>query len=80
MLKAKRGDAAIMNKQVVLWVIKNSRFLSRSEFTFSTPVDSSPMALQYTSRKWHEFVKEFNRELSKMKTDGRINDILSDYR
>ena len=80
MLKAKRGDAAIMNKQVALWVIKNSRFLSRSGFTFSTPVDSSRLALQYTSRKWHEFVKDFNRELSKMKTDGRINDILSDYR
>lgn len=80
MLDAERGDAAVMNKRVALWVMKNSRSLSPSGFTFSSPVDSSRLALLYTSPEWHEFVKDFNRELSKMKTDGRINGILSDYR
>ena len=80
MLDAERGDAAIMNKRVALWVMKNSRSLSSSDFTFSSPVDSSRMALLYTRPEWHGFVKDFNRELSKMKIDGRINGILSDYR
>jgi polar amino acid transport system substrate-binding protein len=80
MLKAERGDAAVMNKRVALWVMKNSRFLSQSEFSFSNPVDSSPMALQYTSRKWHGFIRNFNCELSKMKADGRVKEILAGYK
>jgi len=79
MLKGERGDAAVMNKRVALWVMKNSRFLSRSGFSFSSPVDSSPMALQYFSPEWHAFIRGFNRELAEMKADGRIKEILADY-
>ncbi|MGM0644597.1 MAG: substrate-binding periplasmic protein [Thermodesulfobacteriota bacterium] len=80
MLKGKRGDAAVMNKLVALWTLKRHRSLSGSDFTFSKPIDSSGLALMYTDTKWHGFIKDFNRELSRLKADGRATEILNHYK
>lgn len=80
MLLASRGDAAIMNKAVALWVIKQNRNLDQRVFRFSKPVDASYIALLCLDKKWLPFIKYFNEKLSQLKSSGTISNILGKYK
>jgi polar amino acid transport system substrate-binding protein len=75
-----RHDAAIMNKQVALWLIKTTeRFQGRFAFS-EKAVDSVGYRIMFTTlRDWAPFVRNFNRELSRMKHDGSLDRIMAPY-
>jgi polar amino acid transport system substrate-binding protein len=79
MLIAARGDAAIMNKNVALWVIKENEELEVKDFRFSKPVDASQIAMLCRDKKWLPFIESFNRELSIFKSSGKIPAIIDKY-
>jgi len=79
MLIGYRADAAIMNKTVALWVIKNNEDLDLKVFGFSKPVDASQIALLCLDKKWIPFIEYFNRELSKLKSSGKIITFIEKY-
>jgi polar amino acid transport system substrate-binding protein len=79
MLIASRGDAAVMNKKVALWVIKNNKNLNAKYFAFSKPVDSSQIAMLCLDKKWIPFIEYFNRKLSVLKSSGKISRIVDRY-
>lgn len=79
MLYVSRGDAAIMNKNVALWVIKKTDRFNVQNFEFSKPVDVSQIALLCLDKKWIPFIKYFNHELSILKSSGKISTIVKKY-
>jgi len=70
--------AAVMNKDVALWIIKNTPKL-QNIFSFSKRlVGVAPLQFQFVNNKaLEETVNKLNRELKKMKDDHIIDEIIS---
>ncbi len=78
MLQAGRTDAVVMNEMVALWLIKTENL--QDQFTSSdTELDGYEYRLMFGLR-WSDFVAQFNRELARMKRDGRLERVISKYR
>ncbi len=76
-----RIDAAVINKLVALWMISpHSEF--RDMFAFSeNNVGKAGYRFMFTVKyDWKPFAADFNEELSKMKKDGRLRNILEEYK
>ena len=75
-----RHDAAIMNKQVALWLIMTTeRFQGRFAFS-EKAIDSVGYRIMFTTvRDCAPFVRSFNRELSRMKQNGTLDRIMASY-
>ncbi len=82
LLQLGRVDAAIVNKNVALWFMKNEPGLTAESFSFSqTPVATAAYGYMFNkSEKWTAFIRQFNIELAQMKADGRLDAILKKYR
>lgn len=75
-----RDDAAIINKLVAFWVIRqNPEF--KGKFAFSDePVGEAGCGFMFTpKRNWGPFIETFNNELAVMETDGRLDAIVRKY-
>jgi polar amino acid transport system substrate-binding protein len=75
-----RDDAAIINKLVAFWVIRqNPEF--RGKFAFSEKaVGKAGVCFMFTTKQnWGPFIETFNKELTAMKTDGRLDAIVRKY-
>ena len=75
-----RDDAAIINKLVAFWVIRqNPEF--KGKFAFSDkPVGEAGCRFMFTpKRNWGPFIEIFNEELASMKGDGRLDAIVKKY-
>ena len=79
MLIIGRTDAAIMDKPVALWLIKqNPEFQGRLKF--SKPFQEVGYRLMFTKKyNWKPFAELFNQELEKMRGDGRLEKIMKKY-
>jgi polar amino acid transport system substrate-binding protein len=82
MLSRGRTDAAVVNKNVALWLMEDTFELSGNDFEFADhPLETAPYAFAFTQKKeWKPFIAHFNRELAAMKKDGRLQAILDKYR
>lgn len=77
MLNSRRGDAAIIVKNVGQWLIKENNF--PSEFRFAeVPITSEKFRL-VCNKKMVEFIPKFNAALRKMEKNGKIKEILAKY-
>jgi polar amino acid transport system substrate-binding protein len=75
-----RDDAAIINKFVAYWVIRqNPEF--KDKFAFSEkPVGEAGCRFMFTPKQnWGPFIEAFNKELTSMKGDGRLDAIVRKY-
>ena len=81
MLSKRRTDAAITNKLVALWVIRQNPKLQREKFEFSEkPVGKAGYRFMFTpEHNWKPFAELFNQELEKMRGDGRLEKIMKKY-
>lgn len=79
-LLRKRDDAAILNRHVALFMIRQEPKF-QGVFAFSeTPIGEAGYRFMLTSkRNWGPFIEIFNEELAAMKTDGRLALILKKY-
>jgi len=78
MLQAGRTDALVMNEWVALWLIKTENL--QDQFTASdTELDGYEYRLMF-GPQWSDFVARFNRELARMKRDGRLARVIGKYR
>ncbi len=75
-----RDDAAIINKLVAFWVIRQNPEL-KGQFAFSEKaVGKAGVCFMFTAkRNWGPFIETFNKELAAMKTDGRLDAIVQKY-
>ena len=75
-----RDDAAIINKLVAFWVMRQNPEL-KGKFDFSDkPVGKAGCRFMFTTKgDWQPFIQTFNQELALMKTDGRLDAILQKY-
>ena len=75
-----RDDAAIINKFVALWVIRQYPEF-KGKFAFSEkPVGTAGCGFMFTAkRNWGPFIDIFNNELAAMKGDGRLDAIVQRY-
>lgn len=77
MLQAGRTDALVMNERVALWLIMTENL--QDQFTASeTELDGYEYRLMF-GPQWSEFVAHFNRELARMKRDGRLARVIGRY-
>ena len=76
-----RLDAAIINELVGLWVIGQDPELQRVKFRFSEKkVGDAPYQFMFTKEhNWQPFIEQFNKELKKMKLNGRLDEIIAKY-
>ncbi len=75
-----RDDAAVINRLVALWVIRqNPEF--KGQFAFSAkPVGEAGCRFMFTAKQdWGPFIEVFNKELAAMKADGRLDAIIQNY-
>lgn len=78
MLQAGRTDALVMNEWVAAWLIKTENL--QDQFTASeTELDGYEYRLMF-GPQWSDFVTQFNRELARMKRDGRLSRVIGKYR
>lgn len=76
---AERTHGAVVNEFVGQWLIKSTPDW-QGKFTISKKaIGSFDFRIQF-SKKWQSFVMLFNRELNKMKKDGRLDKIKDLYR
>lgn len=82
MVLAGHVDAAVVNRQVAEWVFRNSSVIKREDFEFSqNAIDSAYYRFAVADKPGLDvFREDFNRELIKMKEDGRFEAILNKYR
>ena len=82
MLHMGRSDAAVANKLVALWIIKQDPEMDRRNFTFSDRiVGQASYRIMFTRRyDWAPFIAHFNAELNSMQQDGRLANLISEYR
>ncbi len=75
-----RDDAAVINKLVAFWVMRQNPEL-KGKFDFSeNPVGRAGCRFMFaTGRDWTSFIETFNKELALMKSDGRLDSILQKY-
>lgn len=78
MLQAGRTDALVMNEWVAAWLIKTENL--QDQFTASeAELDGYEYRLMF-GPQWSDFVTQFNRELARMKRDGRLSRVIGKYR
>lgn len=82
MLMKKRTDAAIMNKYVALWTMKQHPQLAVKKFGFSKKnIGKAGYRFMFTNKHdWKPFAKLFNQELAKLKANGSLEKIISKYK
>ena len=75
-----RDDAAIINKLVAFWVIRQHPEF-KGTFAFSEkPVGKAGCRFMFTPKQsWGPFIEIFNNELAAMKEDGRLEAIVRKY-
>jgi ABC-type amino acid transport/signal transduction systems, periplasmic component/domain len=75
-------DAAVTNRRVAEWTLRNSSRLDAAAFDFSqTLVGKADFRFAFIStRVWAEFIGTFNAELARMKADGRLERMAARYR
>ena len=75
-------DCAVINPLVTRWQLRNQTDLSPADFAFSdTPLDNASCRFAFTrGERWKPFIARFNRQLAKMKEDGRLDAIVARYR
>jgi len=78
MLSRGRLDIAIITEYVGLWLIKENTVKQRFKIS-KNAIDTTDYRLVFT-KKWQPFVNHFNKELSLMKRNGQLENILSKYR
>ncbi len=79
-LNLKRIDVIITNKFVAQWIIKNDKTLTQNMFRFSLPVAGAEYRFQFSKHDdWKPLIIQFNKELARMKKDGRLKAILDKY-
>lgn len=80
MLQHGHVDAAVTNRHVANWIIKNSKTLAPEDFVYGYAVGSAPYRFAFT-RMWDNrtFISAFNEELARMRQDGRLEALLSKY-
>ncbi len=76
-----RLDAAIINELVGLWIIGQDPELQKVKFRFSEKkVGDAPYQFMFTKEhNWQPFIEQFNKELKKMKLNGRLDEIIAKY-
>lgn len=81
-LKLRRADAAIVNKDETLWLFKNRPELEPERFRLElTPHGKADYRYVFTKdARWIPFIEEFNIRLSEMKSNGELDAILNQYR
>lgn len=73
-------DAAVTNRHVAQWLIRTSPELKAGDFLFGKVIDSAPYRFAFTRTPENtRFVSSFDRELARMKEDGRLQAILDKY-
>lgn len=82
MLSRGHVDAIFTNRHVAKWIIRKSPNLNEEEFAFAQkPLDSAPFRFAFTKKRNHyKFIAAFNKELEKMRKDGRLQAILDRYK
>ncbi len=78
MLSRNRLDIAIITEHVGLWIIKKNNITQGFNIS-QKAVDTTDYRMVF-SKKWQPFVLEFNKGLVIMKENGKLKDILSQYR
>ena len=76
-----RLDAAIVNELVALWIIGQDPEFQSVKFRFSEKkVGDAPYQFMFTKkRNWQPFIEQFNKELKKMRANGRLDEIIAKY-
>lgn len=78
MLEKERTDAAVVNKLVGQWLIKQNPHW-HNRFAISDN-DFGGVGLRLIfAKRWQSFVLQFNTELTRMKQSGELADIISNY-
>lgn len=77
-----RVDAALVNKSETQWLFRQRPELNPDRFRIdTTPVDSAGYRYAFTKAKdWKPFIKEFNKAIVRMRTDGSLDNILNKYK
>jgi polar amino acid transport system substrate-binding protein len=71
-------DAAIADRLVGKWILRNEG-LQREFTTTSTKLSEYGFRLMLR-KEWAPFANAFNRELQALRENGRLDEILSNYR
>lgn len=79
MLKLKRGEAAVLNHLVALWLIKNNPDFQNLYSISKNEISNVAYRIIF-HEKWAPFVKKFNQDLKRMKQNGDLKKIISKYR
>lgn len=79
MLEKKRTDAAVVNKLVGQWLIKQNPRWQNRFYISDNDFGGVGLRLMF-SKEWHVFVERFNAELTRMKHNGELTDIINSYR
>ncbi|WP_461210149.1 substrate-binding periplasmic protein [Desulfocurvus sp. DL9XJH121] len=82
MLQAGRCDAAVINDHVARWIISRDPDLAPEQFSLSkTAVDSADYRFVFSwHRTWGGFIEDLDREIARMRADGRMDAIEARYR
>lgn len=82
MLKCRRGDAAVVNRHVALWLMREDPQLDPEEFRFAErPLATAESRFVFSRRReWGAFIRDLDREIERMRADGRMQAILARYR
>jgi len=77
-LHGERFDAAIADRLVGKWILRNEGLRKHFEIT-SKGISNYGFRLMLR-KDWHSFANRFNEELAKMKKNGELDAILANYR
>ncbi|MBU1000922.1 MAG: transporter substrate-binding domain-containing protein [Proteobacteria bacterium] len=82
MLLSGRLDTAVVNQLVAQWLIREDPSRSPSQVSFSlTPLDTAAYRYAFSMhRTWGTFIQDLDREIERMRCDGRMKTILDRYR
>ena len=82
MVLASHVDAAVLNRHVAEWIIRNAPDIALEDFEFSqNVVGRAQYRFALADRPGLVlFRDDFNRELDEMRKDGRFEAILDKYR
>ena len=79
-LQLGRINAIITNKFVAQWIINNDPALSHDMFRLGPQIAEAGYRFLFSMNDdWSPFIVQFNKELARMKTDGRLQEILDKY-
>ena len=78
MLAKKRANAAVVNELTGRWLIKQNQQWQDRFVISENDVDSVGYRIMF-SKKWAFFIPIFNEELSRLKAQGRLAEIIAKY-